>query len=98
VRLRVIHSPGHTAGSVSFYCEDAGALFSGDTLFQGSIGRTDLPGGDYQQEMNSIVDRLLTLPDETIVLPGHMQETTIGRERQSNPFVLQELQRRRLAP
>ncbi|MDO8615659.1 MAG: MBL fold metallo-hydrolase [Dehalococcoidia bacterium] len=93
VKLKVIHTPGHTPGSLSFYTE--GMLFSGDTLFQGSIGRTDLPGGDYQQEMDSIVDRLLVLPDDTIVLPGHMQETRIGFERQTNPFVLEELRRRR---
>ena len=66
-------------------------LFSGDTLFRGSIGRTDMPGGSYEQEMSSIVDRLLTLPDETTVLPGHMQETTIAFERQANPFIRQEL-------
>src|SRR5213593_1538398 len=93
VKLKVIHTPGHTRGSVAFYAE--GMLFSGDTLFQGSIGRTDLPGGDYQQEMASIVDKLLTLPDDTVVLPGHMRETRIGFERQANPFVLQELERRR---
>ncbi len=93
VKLKVIHTPGHTPGSLSFYTE--GMLFSGDTLFQGSIGRTDLPGGDYDQEMASIVDKLLALPDETIVLPGHMQETRIGFEKQANPFVLQELARRR---
>lgn len=93
VKLTVIHTPGHTPGSVSFYSE--GMLFSGDTLFRGSIGRTDLPGGDYAQEMSSIVDRLLELPDETIVLPGHMQESKIGIERQANPFVLEELARRR---
>jgi glyoxylase-like metal-dependent hydrolase (beta-lactamase superfamily II) len=69
-------------------------LFSGDTLFRGSIGRTDLPGGDYAQEMASIVDKLLALPDETIVLPGHMEETRIGHERQTNPFVLEELRSR----
>ena len=92
VKLKVIHTPGHTPGSLSFYTE--GMLFSGDTLFRGSIGRTDLPGGDYAQEMSSIVDRLLALPDETIVLPGHMQETQIGIERQTNPFVLEELARR----
>jgi glyoxylase-like metal-dependent hydrolase (beta-lactamase superfamily II) len=91
--LQVIHTPGHTPGSLSFYTE--GMLFSGDTLFQGSIGRTDLPGGDYRQEMASIVDKLLSLPDDTIVLPGHMQETRIGFERQANPFVLEELARRR---
>jgi len=93
VKLTVLHTPGHTPGSLSFYSD--GMLFSGDTLFRGSIGRTDLPGGDYAQEMSSIVDRLLALPDETIVLPGHMQETKIGIERQTNPFVLEELARRR---
>jgi len=93
VKLKVIHTPGHTPGSLSFYTE--GMLFSGDTLFQGSIGRTDLPGGDYEQEMASIVDKLLLLPDETIVLPGHMQETRIGVERQTNPFIRQEMARRR---
>jgi glyoxylase-like metal-dependent hydrolase (beta-lactamase superfamily II) len=95
VKLKVIHTPGHTPGSLSFYTE--GMLFSGDTLFRGSIGRTDLQGGDYGQEMSSIVDRLLELPDDTIVLPGHMQETKIGIERQTNPFVLEELARRRSA-
>ena len=93
VKLKVIHTPGHTPGSVSFYTD--GMLFSGDTLFQGSIGRTDMPGGDYQQEIASIVERLLKLPDETIVLPGHMGETRIGIERQTNPFILEELARRR---
>ena len=93
VKLKVLHTPGHTPGSLSFYTE--GMLFSGDTLFRGSIGRTDLPGGDHGREMSSIVDRLLALPDETIVLPGHMQETKIGIERQTNPFVLEELARRK---
>ncbi len=93
VRLKVISTPGHTQGSVSFYTD--GLVFSGDTLFRGSIGRTDMQGGDYGQEMASIVDKLLALPDETIVLPGHMDETRIGYERQTNPFVLQELARRR---
>lgn len=94
VRLQVIHTPGHTQGSVCFYSE--GMLFSGDTLFLGSIGRTDLPGGDYQQIMASIVDRLLALPDDTVVLPGHMLQTTIRQERQANPFVVQELRRRQV--
>jgi glyoxylase-like metal-dependent hydrolase (beta-lactamase superfamily II) len=94
VRLTVIHTPGHTPGSLSYYAE--GMLFSGDTLFAGSIGRTDLPGGDYDQEMASILDKLLVLPDETIVLPGHMQETRIDIEKQMNPFVRQEMERRRL--
>ncbi len=93
VKLTVIHTPGHTPGSLSFYAE--GMLFSGDTLFAGSIGRTDLPGGDYEQEMASIIDKLLILPDETVVLPGHMQETRIDAEKQTNPFVRQEMERRR---
>lgn len=92
VKLKVIHTPGHTPGSVSFYVN--GLLFSGDTLFQGSIGRTDLPGGDYDLEMASIVDRLLALPDDTIVLPGHMAQTTIGQERLRNPYVRMEQERR----
>ena len=93
LQLQVMETPGHTPGSVSYYAE--GMLFSGDTLFQGSIGRTDLPGGDFEQEMRSICDRLLTLPDETIVLPGHMAETTIREERNENPFVLDWLRRAR---
>lgn len=92
VQLKVIHTPGHTQGSVCYYTE--GMLFSGDTLFRESIGRTDLPGGDSDQEMESIIARLLALPDETVVLPGHMLQTSIGAERQANPFILQELQRR----
>lgn len=95
VSLKVLHTPGHTQGSLSYYCE--GMLFSGDTLFRGSIGRTDLPGGNYGQEMASIVDILLALPDDTVVLPGHMEETRIGHERATNPFVLQELARRQSA-
>lgn len=93
LQLRVIHTPGHTPGSLSYYTE--GLLFSGDTLFAGSIGRTDLPGGDYDQEMSSIIDKLLVLPDDTIVLPGHMNETKIGTEKEMNPFVRQEMMRRR---
>lgn len=89
LQLTVLHTPGHTPGSVCFYTN--GLLFSGDTLFRGSIGRTDLPGGDYAQVMSSIIGTLLTLPDETIVLPGHMQETRIGHERATNPFVLEQL-------
>ena len=92
LKLRVLHTPGHTPGSVCFYAN--GVLFAGDTLFAGSIGRTDLPGGDYDQEMASIVERLLMLPDDTIVLPGHMDQTTIGHERQRNPYVRMELAKR----
>jgi len=86
LRLRAITTPGHTPGSVSYYA-DEGLLFSGDTLFRGSIGRTDFPGGNLDQEMASICDKLLSLPDNTTVLPGHMQQTTIGFEREHNPFV-----------
>jgi glyoxylase-like metal-dependent hydrolase (beta-lactamase superfamily II) len=92
VKLKVIHTPGHTPGSCSFYTE--GMLFSGDTLFRGSIGRTDLPGGDYDLEMASIIDKLLKLPDDTVVLPGHMEETRIGVEKATNPFILMEMRRR----
>jgi glyoxylase-like metal-dependent hydrolase (beta-lactamase superfamily II) len=94
VRLRAITTPGHTPGSVSYYCAEAGALFSGDTLFRGSIGRTDLPGGSFEQEMDSICDRLLALPEETAVLPGHMDETTIQFEKKHNPFILEWRMRR----
>jgi glyoxylase-like metal-dependent hydrolase (beta-lactamase superfamily II) len=92
LKLTVFHTPGHTRGSVCFYGN--GIVFAGDTLFQGSIGRTDLPGGDYDEEMASIVERLLVLPDETIVLPGHMDQTTIGQERERNPYVRMELAKR----
>jgi hydroxyacylglutathione hydrolase len=92
LKLTVLYTPGHTRGSVCFYAN--GIVFAGDTLFQGSIGRTDLPGGDYDEEMASIVERLLLLPDETIVLPGHMDQTTIGHERQRNPYVRMELAKR----
>lgn len=91
LQLKAITTPGHTPGSISFYGD--GLLFSGDTLFRGSIGRTDLPGGNFDQEMRSICERLLVLPDETIVLPGHMEETTVAFEKAHNPFVL-EWQRR----
>ncbi|NLV24524.1 MAG: MBL fold metallo-hydrolase [Deltaproteobacteria bacterium] len=83
--ISVIHTPGHSPGGVSFLV--AGHLFSGDTLFAGSVGRTDLPGGDFAVLMASIRERLLTLPDETIVHPGHGPGTTIGREKAHNPFL-----------
>jgi glyoxylase-like metal-dependent hydrolase (beta-lactamase superfamily II) len=90
--LKVLHTPGHTQGSVCFYAN--GILFAGDTLFHGSIGRTDLPGGDHEQEMGSIVDKLLLLPDDTIVLPGHEGQTTIGEERLRTPYIRMEIARR----
>jgi hydroxyacylglutathione hydrolase len=86
----VIHTPGHTPGSVCLLFRAQNLLVAGDTLFAGSIGRTDLPGGDGQQILRSLRDRLLVLPDTTRVLPGHGPETTIGQERQSNPFLRPE--------
>jgi glyoxylase-like metal-dependent hydrolase (beta-lactamase superfamily II) len=85
----VLHTPGHTPGSLCFHLDDgSGLLLSGDTLFAGSIGRTDLPGGDYDEELVSIRTRLLALDDATRVLPGHGPETTIGHERRRNPFLI----------
>jgi hydroxyacylglutathione hydrolase len=84
--FRVIHTPGHSPEGMCLYGH--GVLFCGDTLFNLSIGRTDFPGGDYDQLMGSIRKKLMTLPDETRVLCGHMSETTIGFERKHNPFVL----------
>lgn len=83
----VIHTPGHTQGSVCLHFAALNLLVAGDTLFAGSIGRTDLPGGDYKQILDSLHSRVLALPDETRVLPGHGPATTIGEERSSNPFL-----------
>ncbi len=83
----VIYTPGHTQGSVCLYFAPLKLLVAGDTLFEGSIGRTDLPGGNFDQIIDSIHTRLLPLPDETRVLTGHGPETTIGKERRSNPFL-----------
>jgi hydroxyacylglutathione hydrolase len=87
VTVQVIHTPGHTPGSLCLYAADARLLFSGDTLFRESIGRTDLPGGDTDEILRSISRRLFSLPADTRVLPGHMQETTIAHEKAHNPFV-----------
>lgn len=86
--LEVLHTPGHTPGSCSFYLPNQGLLFSGDTLFSGSVGRTDLWGGDFDTEMRSIKERLLPLPDATRVIAGHGPDTTIVEERRSNPFLV----------
>jgi glyoxylase-like metal-dependent hydrolase (beta-lactamase superfamily II) len=83
--LEVIHTPGHSPGSVSL--RGGGFLLSGDTLFQGGVGRTDLPGGSSRQLENSIRKKILALPEETIVLPGHGPMTTVGEEKDSNPFL-----------
>ena len=86
-RFEVRHAPGHTPGHVMFYCAEQKVLFCGDVIFQGSIGRTDLPGGDYQTLMNSIRTQVLSLPEDTRLLTGHGPETTVGLERRYNPFL-----------
>lgn len=88
IRLQSLYTPGHAPGHLSFYLAEHKILFSGDSLFAGSIGRTDLPGGDHALLMTSIVDKLMILDDDVQVLPGHMGLTTIGRERKTNPFLL----------
>ena len=87
MKLEVITTPGHSPGSVCFLNREEGVLFSGDTLFAGSIGRTDLPGGDYDQLIRSIMEKLVWLDSATRILPGHGPESTIGVERVSNPFL-----------
>jgi len=83
----VMHTPGHTEGSVCLYFPAQQKLIAGDTLFAGSIGRTDLPGGSFKKIISSLHEKVLALPDETVVIPGHGPLTTIGEERQSNPFL-----------
>jgi hydroxyacylglutathione hydrolase len=85
---QVLHTPGHTQGSVCLHFVPLKLLFAGDTLFAGSIGRTDLPGGNYEQILESIETRLLRLPGETKVIPGHGEATTVEAERKSNPFLV----------
>jgi glyoxylase-like metal-dependent hydrolase (beta-lactamase superfamily II) len=85
--IQILHTPGHTQGSICLWMPAEGRLVAGDTLFRDSIGRTDLPGGDGRQIIRSIHDKLLTLPEETVVIPGHGPNTTIGREKEVNPFV-----------
>ena len=84
-KWNVLETPGHTAGSVCYYIPSEQILFSGDTLFAGSLGRTDLPTGDQKEIVSSIREKLLPLPEETKVFPGHGEGTTIGRERRYNP-------------
>ena len=85
--LAVFHTPGHTPGGITLYCKEEKMAFAGDTLFYGSIGRTDLPGGNYATLIASIKGQLFTLPDETVVYTGHGPKTTIGTEKQYNPFL-----------
>jgi hydroxyacylglutathione hydrolase len=84
ITFTVLHTPGHTPGGISLFTP--GAVFVGDTLFAGSIGRTDFPGGDFDTLISAIRTKLFTLPDETVVYAGHMQKTTIGQEKKYNPF------------
>jgi len=87
--FKVLHTPGHTLGGISLYTK--GIVFTGDTLFNFGIGRADFPGSSYEQEMESINERLMTLPDNTVVCPGHGPDTTIGAERRGNPFLTGEM-------
>lgn len=89
--IEVLHCPGHTPGHVCFYFSHSKILISGDVLFAGSVGRSDFPYGDPEELLNSIKSKLLTLPDDTKVLPGHGPDTTIKQEKLSNPYILGEL-------
>lgn len=87
ITLEAIYVPGHTAGSISWYCVDEACIFTGDALFAGGIGRSDLPGGNHEQLLRNIRERLLTLPPETVIYPGHGEFSTIGDEKHSNPWL-----------
>ena len=89
LRLKALYTPGHAPGHLAFYLESEGLVLSGDALFAGSVGRTDLFGGDMELLLRSINERLLALPDETRVYPGHGPQTTVGDERRYNPFLQQ---------
>ncbi|MDR1056922.1 MAG: MBL fold metallo-hydrolase [Prevotellaceae bacterium] len=89
--LKVIHTPGHSPGCVCFYSEEDKFIIAGDTLFQGSIGRTDLPGGDYDQIMDSLLNKLMKLPNDTTAYCGHGPDTEIGQERMYNPFITEKM-------
>jgi glyoxylase-like metal-dependent hydrolase (beta-lactamase superfamily II) len=87
MEVKVSHVPGHSLDSITFYFPEEGVVFAGDALFAGSVGRCDLPGGNFEMLVSGIREKLLTLPDETRVLSGHGPETTIGRERVGNGFL-----------
>ena len=87
IKLKVLHTPGHTPGGISLYSKDEGIVFVGDTLFAESVGRTDMPGGSAAQLLKSIKEKLCVLPDETIVYPGHGPTTTIAQEKANNPYL-----------
>lgn len=86
-KIKALHVPGHSPGSLAYYIEKEGIVFTGDALFAGSIGRTDLPGGDYDTLIYSIKNKLFTLPSETVVYPGHGESSTIGEEMSTNPYL-----------
>lgn len=88
LQLEVVHTPGHSSGSISLYCESEGVVFTGDTLWAGTVGRTDLADSSFKDLMCSLRDKLMILPDHTIVYPGHGEITEIGREKRENPFLL----------
>ena len=85
--IDIISVPGHSPGSIALYCPESGFVITGDAVFRGSIGRTDLPGGDYETLIHSIRERILTLPPDTVILPGHGPETTVENELKGNPYV-----------
>ena len=87
ITFEVFHTPGHTPGGICLYCRDEGVVFAGDTIFASSIGRTDFPGGNYEQLIESIKSKLLVLPDETKVYTGHGPATTIGTEKECNQYL-----------
>lgn len=84
--IEAIHVPGHSPGSLVFYCKESNCMFAGDVLFQGSVGRADLTGGNFDELIDNICSRLFSLPNETVVYPGHGAATTIGIEKVENPF------------
>jgi len=87
LEIRVLHTPGHSPGSVSLYVPNENVVFDGDLVFKAGVGRTDLPGGNWQMLVHSIQERLFTLPDNTIIYSGHGPETTVGEEKRSNPWL-----------
>ena len=86
-KLLILHVPGHSPGSIVIYAPDSSFIISGDVLFNSSIGRSDLPGGNYRQLVGAIKEKLMILPDDTVVYPGHGMETTIGNEKRNNPYI-----------
>lgn len=88
ISIKVLHVPGHSSGGVAFYCQEEKVVFTGDALFAGSIGRTDLQGGNFKTLISSIKNKLFTLPDDTIVYPGHGESTSIGTEKKTNPYFI----------